>query len=251
MIPKKINYIWLGGGNKSNFTNICLSTWHEHLEDYEIIEWNENNLDLDELCSKNKFLEECRKRKLWAFMADYLRLYILYHYGGIYMDTDVQVLRSFDDVLDNRVFIGYEYFSKEKEDYVTHGTGIIGAEAFNPIIKKCLDYYDEKIWNTDVYYIPTIFTLVFKESKPEDYKIYPVDYFAPYDYRKPFNFECITDNTHTIHWFSASWRENKNIGLFLQTKHIKNPIKKKIVQLKKLLGYYKRKYCHLIKEAIQ
>lgn len=251
MIPKKINYIWLGGGKKSNFTNICIWSWYEHLQGYEIIEWNENNLNIDELCQNNKFLSECRKRKLWAFMADYLRLYVLYHNGGIYMDTDVQVLRPFDDVLENRIFIGYEYFSKEKDDYVTHGTGVIGAEPFNPIIKKCMDYYDKEIWNTDLYYIPTIFTIVFRKSNPEDYMIYPVDYFAPYDYRKAFNRKCITVNTHTIHWFTASWHENKNIGLFLETKHIKNPVKKKMIQAKKLLGYYKRKCYHLIKEIMR
>lgn len=250
MIPKKIHYIWLGGGEKSNFTNICINTWYEHFPNYEIIEWNENNLDIDALCEKNKFLEECRKRKLWAFMADYLRLYVLYQVGGIYMDTDVQVVKTFDDLLDNRVFIGYEYFSKDKDDIVTHGTGIIGAEPKNPIIKKCLDYYESEIWHTNVYFIPTIFTKVFNESNPIDYKIYPVDYFAPYDYRKTFNRDCITANTHAIHWFSASWHENKNIGLFLRTKHIKSPVRKKVVQLKYLLGYYKRKYMHIWKEIV-
>lgn len=250
MIPKKIHYIWLGNGNKSNFTNICLSTWYEHLKNYEIIEWNESNLDLDTLCLNNRFLSECRKRKLWAFMADYLRLYILYHFGGIYMDVDVQVIKPFDDLLDNKIFIGYEYFSKEKDDFVTHGTGIIGAEPYNNIIKKCLDFYEQKIWETDICYIPTIFTIVFKNSESTDYKIYPVDYFAPYDYRKPFNPSCITKNTHTIHWFAASWHENKNIGLFLLTKHINNPVKKKMIQLKKLLGYYKRKYLYIWREII-
>lgn len=242
MIPKKVHYIWLGNGKKSNLANICLCTWYEHLDEYEIVEWNERNLDIDELCSKNRFLSECRKRKLWAFMADYLRLYVLYHYGGIYMDVDVQVLKPFDDLLNDKVFIGYEYFSEESDDVVTHGTGIIGAEAHNPIIKKCLDFYDEEIWNSDEYYIPAIFTLIFNKSNPKDYIIYPVDYFAPYDYRKSFDFSCITDNTYTIHWFAASWHENINIVLFLQTKHIKHPIMKKMVQLKKLLGYYRRKF---------
>lgn len=250
MIPKRINYIWLGGGEKSNFTNICIGTWYEHLPDYEIVEWNESNLDINTLCQKNRFLAECRKRKLWAFMADYLRLYVLYQFGGIYMDTDVQVIKTFDDLLDNKVFIGYEYFSKDKDDAVTHGTGIIGAEPQNPIIKKCLDFYEFEIWHTDVYFIPTIFTRVFNESNPTDYKIFPVDYFAPYDYRKPFNRNCITTDTHTIHWFSASWHENKNIGLFLQTKHIKNPLEKKVVQMKNLIGYYKRKYTHIWKEIV-
>lgn len=251
MIPKKINYIWLGGKSKSNFSSICISSWYDKLKDYEIIEWNDKNLDIDKLCRENRFLGECRKRKLWAFMADYLRLYILYNFGGIYMDVDVQVLKSFDDLLDNKVFIGYEYFTKDKPDVVTHGTGVIAAEPFNPIIKKCLDYYDKAIWETDVYYIPTIFTIVFDDSDNADYTIYPVDYFAPYDYRRSFDRSCITENTYTIHWFEGSWHENKNIGLFLQVKHIKNPLKKKVVQIKKLLGYYKRKwtlvYSHLIK----
>ena len=251
MIPKKINYIWLGGGNKSNFTNICISTWYEHLKDYKIIEWNETNLDLEKLCDENRFFKECYKRKLWAFMADYLRLYVLYNHGGIYLDVDVQVLKNFDDLLDNKVFIGYEYFSRDRDDCVTEGTGVIACEPGNAIIKECLDYYDKEIWNTDVYYIPTIFTLIFRKAKQEDFKIYPVDYFAPYDYRKTFNPMCITENTHTIHWFTASWHENKNIGLFLETKHIRNPIKKKLVQIKKLLGYYKRKYQHILQKVIR
>lgn len=252
MIPKKVNYIWLGGKNKSNSANICISTWKDKLPEYEIIEWNENNLDLDKLCEKNKFLAECRKRKLWAFMADYLRLYILYNYGGIYFDLDVQVIKSFNDLLDNKVFIGYEYFSKYKDGDVTHGTGIIGAEPYNPIIKKCLDFYDEKIWDSDVYFIPTIFTIVFNQEKETEYTIYPVDYFAPYDYYKNnFDFSCITKNTYAIHWFEGSWFENKNIGLFLRVKHIKNPIKKKIIQFRNLLGYYKKKYTHIFKDILR
>lgn len=250
MIPKKVNYIWLGGKPKSNFANICLETWREKLQDYEIIEWNENNLELDRLCKENRFLSECRKRKLWAFMADYLRLYVLYNFGGIYMDVDVQVLKSFDDLLENKMFIGYEYFSRDYDDCVTEGTGIMACEPENPIIKECLDYYKEEIWNSNAYYIPTILTIVFKRHGVTDYKIYPVDFFAPYDYRKDFSPTCVTSNTHTIHWFQASWHENKNIGLFLQTKHIKNPIVKKVMQTKRILGYYKRKYLHIFHEIL-
>ena len=250
MIPKKINYIWLGGKPKSNFANICLETWREKLQGYEIIEWNENNLELDRLCKENRFLSECRKRKLWAFMADYLRLYVLYNFGGIYMDVDVQVLMSFDDLLDNKMFIGYEYFSKDYDECVTEGTGIMACEPGNPIIKECLDYYKEEIWNSNAYYIPTILTIVFKRHAVTDYKIYPVDFFAPYDDRKEFSPTCVTSNTHTIHGFQASWHENKNIGLFLQTKHIKNPIVKKVMQTKRILGYYKRKYLHIFHEIL-
>lgn len=227
-----------------------METWREKLQGYEIIEWNENNLELDRLCKENRFLSECRKRKLWAFMADYLRLYVLYNFGGIYMDVDVQVLKSFDDLLENKMFIGYEYFSRDYDDCVTEGTGIMACEPGNPIIKECLDYYKEEIWNSNAYYVPTILTIVFKRHAVTDYKIYPVDFFAPYDYRKEFSPTCVTSNTHTIHWFQASWHENKNIGLFLQTKHIKNPIVKKVMQTKRILGYYKRKYLHIFHEIL-
>lgn len=241
MIPKIINYIWLGGGKKSLLANACIVSWHECMPDYKIIEWNESNLDLDRLCQENRFLAECRKRKLWAFMADYLRLYILYNYGGIYFDTDVQVLRSFDELLDHGGFIGMEFFSQDHDDAVTEGTGVIASEAGNGIIKECLDYYNDKIWNSDVYYIPSIFSLVLNKESKGDFYIYNVDYFAPYDYRKKFEMSCLTKNTYAIHWFSASWHENKNIGLFLSVKHIKNPIKKKLKQFRNYLAYCKRK----------
>lgn len=247
MIPKKINYIWLGGKEKSKLANMCIMSWYDKLCDYEIIEWNDNNLNLDELCESNMFLKTCREKKLWAFMADYLRLYILYNYGGIYFDVDVQVLKTFDDLLENEVFIGYEYFSKKTDDYVTHGTGIIAAEPYNPIIKKCMDFYDNKIWETDVYFIPTIVSIVFNNETENNFKIYPVEYFAPYDYRKTFHKKCITDHTYCIHWFESSWGENKNIGQFLEVKHISNPIKRKAKQIKNLLGYYKRKTKKIIK----
>ena len=244
MIPKKIHYIWLGGKPKSNFSNICINSWYEKLNDYEIIEWNEANLNLDQLCEKNAFFRECRRRKLWAFMADYLRLYELYEHGGIYMDVDVQVLKSFTPLLNNKVFIGYEYCTRLGEGVVTHGTGVIGCEKHNPIIKKCLDFYSEEIWNSDIYYVPSILTEVFEKSSSTEYTIFPVEYFAPYDFRlKRFDRKCITNDTYAIHWFEGSWKDNIQIGQFLKVKHIKNPIEKKAMQGINLLKYYKHKWC--------
>lgn len=242
MIPKRINYIWLGEKRKNNLSNICINSWKEILSDYEIIEWNEKNLDLELLCENNRFLAECRKRKLWAFMADYLRLYILYNYGGIYLDIDVQVIKVFDEFLDNRIFIGCEYFSQDGTAKQVHGTGIIGCEPGNEIIKKCLEFYDKQIWEQNVYIIPEIFTIVFEKESADKYRIYPADYFAPYDYRKEFQYECIKPETHAIHWFDNSWSENKHVRLFLRTKHIKNPFKRKVVQLRNYFAYVYHKY---------
>lgn len=234
MITKKIHYIWLGGNAKSNLSNICINSWYEKLYDYEIIEWNESNLDLDKIANENRFFAECRKRKLWAYMADYLRLLVLYEHGGIYMDTDVQVLKSFNSLLDNHFFIGFE-----TGNYI--GTGVIASEPKNPIIKKTLDFYNELIWNTELYTIPTIITKVLETEKMNGTSIYPMEYFAPYDYTSSFERSVITDNTFAIHWFVGSWADKKEISTFLQTKHIHNKIKKAIIIFKKNLGYYYRK----------
>lgn len=233
MIEKKINYIWLGGNKKNNLINICINSWRLVLKDYEIIEWNENNLNLDDLSKKNKFLCECRKRHLWAFMADYLRLYILYEYGGIYLDTDVQVLKSFDDLLNCTGFIGYEAYGKY------FGTGIIAAEKHNATIKKILDFYEQDIWNVDIYTIPMILNYIYERDKSSfnALQIYSKDYFSPYDYRKEFMFDQIKDCTYSIHWFDGCWKKNFHVSVFLQTKHIKNPIKRNIIKLKKMIGY--------------
>ena len=157
MIPKKIHYIWLGRNKKDRASQICLNSWKTNLKDYEIIEWNEDNLPLDSIAQNNRFFYYCRKYRLWAFMADYLRLWILYKEGGIYMDTDVQVLKSFDDLLQKPMFLGYEL-----NDYI--GTGIIGAEKENPYVKVLLDFYTDRIWQVDYYNNPMIFSNVLMEN---------------------------------------------------------------------------------------
>lgn len=233
MIPKKIHYIWLGGNKKSNLSNICINSWYEKLYDYEIIEWNESNLNLDKIASENSFFAKCRQYKLWAYMADYLRLVLLYEHGGIYMDTDVQVLQSYNPLLNNNFFIGLE-----TGNYI--GTGVIASEPHNSIIKRTLDFYNELIWKTELYTIPQIMTKTLENIDKEGWCIYPMDYFAPYDYNTTFNRSIITKNTYAIHWFVGSWGDKKEISTFLQTKHIHNRKKKAVIIFKKNLVYYIR-----------
>ena len=95
LIPKKIHYVWVGGSKKSKDIKKCMNSWKKYLGDYEIIEWNENNFDID----KHHFTREAYKAKKWAFVSDYIRAKILYEEGGIYLDTDVILLNSFDKVL--------------------------------------------------------------------------------------------------------------------------------------------------------
>ncbi|MGL5759925.1 MAG: glycosyltransferase family 32 protein, partial [Cetobacterium sp.] len=107
-MEKKIHYIWLGKGSKPNIMDICINSWREKLPNYEIIEWNEENLDFYNEIKKNRFLEECYKRKLWAFLSDYFRVKVLYENGGIYLDSDMQILKSLDRFLDDKLFLGME-----------------------------------------------------------------------------------------------------------------------------------------------
>lgn len=238
MIPKKIHYIWLGENPKSNFINACILTWKEHMPDYEIIEWNESNLDIEKICNENRFFKECYKRKMYAFMADYLRLKVLYENGGIYFDTDIQVLKSFDDLLDKRCILGIE-----NENLIA--AGVICAEPHNETIKKILEFYNDEIWKSPLYIIPDIITHCIDNI--EDINVFPKEYFYPFYYNEKFTMNCITSNTYTIHWWSASWKEKK-YTIFLNIKHIQNPIIKQIVHIKKILGYYYRKLIKRRKE---
>ena len=138
MIPKVVHYIWLGGKPKDKLTEICLLTFKDKMPNYEFIEWNETNLDLDKIASENKFFAECKKRNLYAFMADYLRIKILYEQGGIYIDTDVQAIKSLDPLLDRNLILGYEECTID----VVHkqiGTGFMACEKGNWFIKKVYD----------------------------------------------------------------------------------------------------------------
>lgn len=238
MIPKIIHYIWLGDKKLDNTSKLCINSCRRVCFDYEIKVWNEENLNLSNLIKENKFLKECVEKKLWAFASDYLRLYVLYRDGGIYLDTDVEVLNSFNDLLNNSFFVGME-----SGDYI--GTGIIGAEQCSLEIKRLLDFYINEIWNVDYYNNPIIFKkLVETEPKTfEQSKILPIDYFSPYN---PYKYDVKgallgSDKTVCIHWYNASWGMTRKGYVFLNTKHIKNPILKIFQIIKKNIGFYRKR----------
>lgn len=104
-----------------------MKIWRKHLKGYKIIEWNEQNFDIHE----NKYVEQAYKAKKWAFVSDYIRAKVIYEYGGIYLDTDINLLDSFDAFLDNKCFVGFE--SKELPF-----TAVFGAEPHHPLIKRLL-----------------------------------------------------------------------------------------------------------------
>ena len=124
MIPRKIHYCWFGRGKKPRLAQKCIASWKKYCPDYEIIEWNEDNFDVN----RNAYTQMCYKEKKYAFLTDYLRLLIGEEHGGIYFDTDVEAVRSFDELLDNPAFFGFE-----NDRFVNTGEGF-GAE---PLTRRC------------------------------------------------------------------------------------------------------------------
>lgn len=242
MIPKKVHYIWLGGRPKDKLTEICLLTWKDKMPDYEFIEWNESNLDLDKISEECEYFSECRKRNLYAFMADYLRIKILYEQGGIYIDTDVQAIKSLNPLLEKDLILGWEECTIDKVNKQI-GTGFIASEKGNWFIGQIYDFYNKEIMNTDLFVIPVIMTKIYNELSQEEkekIEILPKEYFSPYDSGggKRFGADLITDNTYVIHWFSYSWGNFKN-RQWVQVKHIKNPIKRRIAMIRNRIDFYK------------
>lgn len=131
MIPKKIHFIWVGGKEKPKDILKCMKTWKKHLPDYEIVEWNEKNFDIN----SHPFAKAAYDAKKWAYVSDYIRAYVIYNEGGIYVDTDVLILDNFDSFLNHRAFVGFE-----RKDYPF--TAVFGAEKHHPFVKDMLDYYD-------------------------------------------------------------------------------------------------------------
>lgn len=217
MIPKKIHYCWFGDKEKPEEIKKIIKTWKK-LNGYEIIEWNEKNFDF----SVSDYAKEAYNKKEWAFVSDYVRLKVLYEYGGIYLDTDVEIKKNFDEkFLENKIFLSFMF-------NCNLSTAIIGSEPNNRIIKQLLDLYD----NLELKRSPNndIFTRFFirnyssfklnnkNQLLDNEIMIYQKEYFE--------NPSINRKKGYSVHHFTASWKDESNK-------------KKKIKQIaKKFLGIY-------------
>ena len=132
-IPKKIHYIWIGGNAKPQSVYDCIESWKKACPDYEIIEWNESNFDIN----ANRYAREAYEAKKFAFVTDYMRLVILKNEGGIYVDTDLEILKNFDGFLEHDCFFGFE-------NQVSLLTACFGAKKGCKFIDYLLSYYDDR-----------------------------------------------------------------------------------------------------------
>lgn len=212
-IPKKIHYCWFGKKTISEETKKYIKTWKKYCPDYEIIKWDETNFDIN----ANKFVKEAYKNKKYAFVSDYARLKIIYENGGIYLDTDVEVLRNMDELLNNTT-----YFPIQQSDRkIATGLGF-GSIKGTRIIKEMMSVYENISFNPNELMklsCPELNTEILKkygyrysnkiENIPEiNAAIYPPEYFDPIAPGDTEN--LLTKNTYSIHHYAASWTPYKN-----------------------------------------
>lgn len=210
MIPKKIHYCWFGRKPKPDSVLKYIQTWIDKMPDYEIIEWNEDNFDVNIYA----YTKEAYFAGKYAFVSDVARLYALFNNGGIYFDTDIKVVKAFDnELMMNDAFIGFEH-----DRYI--GTAVIACNKNEPIIEEFLDVYKKIHFFTNFKYDET--TNVFRitelfnkkglilnnyKQKIENFVVYPQNYFSAKHFRTG---EYYNDsNTYAIHDFMCSWTNTK------------------------------------------
>ena len=206
-IPKIVHYCWFGGKEKPDSVKKCIESWKKFLPDYQLMEWNEDNFNIEKL----KYTKEAYAEGKYAFVSDVARIEALYQYGGIYMDTDVEVLKSFNSLLNTRCILGME----EKE-YVA--TSFMAFEKGHPLVKEFLKLYENIRFldedgqiNTGTNVAKLTNMLMEKGFVQENHyqefeegiKVYPKDFFSPYDYINCYSKK--TNNTYTMHHFYKSW----------------------------------------------
>lgn len=221
MIPKIIHYCWFGRNPLPRSAQKCIDSWRTFFPDYEIKEWNEDNFNVNII----SYTQEAYSVKKYAFVSDYARFWVLYRYGGLYFDTDVEVIRSMDDILERGAFMGIEVpvksgsIAKREVPAVAPGLGL-GCAPGLAFYQSVLDYYatlhflDEKgeiIPGTVVKHTTDVLMKYGLRATNEmqevaDVWIYPQDYFNPLD--DATGRLNITEHTRSIHWYSKTWVSN-------------------------------------------
>lgn len=212
-IPKIIHYVWVGGQEKNEMAIHCIDSWKKTNPEYKIMEWNEETFNVEE----NKQVKQALNEKNWAYASDIIRVFALKEYGGIYLDTDVKLLKSLDDLLENELFLSYE--SK-----YWFGSAVIGSKPNNEAIQLIWQRYttNHKIsFNTNALTVHAYtaalrklynFKPNGKSLKTDQFYALSSEYFYPIDYMTLK--ENITNNTYGIHYYKGSWHTKKQQNSF-------------------------------------
>lgn len=264
MIPKVIHYCWFGGNPLPDLAKKCIASWKKFFPEYEIKEWNESNFNL-EYCD---YVKEAYQAKKWAFVSDYVRFWALYHEGGLYFDTDVEVIKDMNDIIGHGSFMGCEVLDK-RTVRVAPGLGL-GFEPGTSLFKEILDDYQKSHFlNVDgsINYTTVVdrTTDILKKhgfieedriQQVAGVTIYPKEYFCPMDYGT--GKLDLTENTRSIHWYDASWLDERMKKRRKRSEKIRNLFPSEIgVRLSKIYmsaSYYwewvRNGQFNLIKEKI-
>ena len=212
MIPKKIHYCWFGRGEKPTLAKRCIASWKKYCPDYEIIEWNEDNFDI----AKYPYAQYCFENRRWAFLSDFVRLAVVSEHGGMYFDTDVELIKSPDDLLQYDAFYGFE-----NDENIATGLGF-GCVAGHPTVHAMKQAYLDLPRQVDGTYalaacpalntralLPFGLALNGERQNIAGAEILPADYLNPYD--DPTGTLNKTKNTVSIHWYSKSWMSKGTI----------------------------------------
>ena len=219
-IPKIIHYCWFGGKPKPELAEKCIQSWKKFCPDFEILEWNETNFDIS---TAPNYVKQAYEARRWAFVTDYVRLKALTELGGVYMDTDVEVIRPLDPYLKHKAFAGFE-------NETSIQTGLLACEKDFPLFRSFMEYYDTAQFiredgsadtTTNVQILSEIckkhgFVPNGRFQQVEGLAIYPKDIFCPVEYDTMKLKK--TRRTVTIHWFSGSWHTEEELEIMRQEK---------------------------------
>lgn len=244
MIPKIVHYCWFGRGEIPELERKCIASWHKFMPGWEYKLWNEDNFDVE---NSINYVKQAYAHKKYAFVSDYVRLWALYNYGGVYLDTDVEVIRSLDDFLVYPAFSGYE-----GDNNIVITTAVIGSEVRGIWVNEMIDSYERRPFilrngeldmTANTRFIAGIMLKNgFSFSQNNIHAIYkncmhvfPVDYFCPLTSTRVLK---LTSNTCCIHHFAGSWVKltpMQKFKLFVTSKILGVNLTDKIVNLKRKL----------------
>ncbi|MBA3283891.1 MAG: hypothetical protein H0U27_02365 [Nitrosopumilus sp.] len=238
MIPKIIHYVWVGGEPVDKLSKSCIESWKYFFPDYKIIKWDENN------SPNNKYLKTALNNKKWSNASNFLRLYALKEFGGLYFDTDFEVIKRFDFLNDIKIFFGFQ------SDKIDVNNAIMGSIKGEPFIIKCMnelentfDGMESAALSSPILTTNLLIGLGLKENKRQvisNIHLFPRDFFSPFDWNDKFTFSCLTENTYGIHHWSKSWLEEGAIDKMLYYKHKLKDLKNGHFSLKQLINLNKQ-----------